>query len=83
MQRTGIVCEEQNGRGDLVVMVMGKKYVINNKRLTLHIDRKDLYPENYDMDIIFESKENRKKRKIMSKRHVEGMVIEQDNESKD
>jgi len=83
MQRTGIVCEEQNGRGDLVVLVMGKKYVINNKRLTLHIDREDLYPENYDMDIIFETKENRKKRKIMSKRHVEGLVIEKGNESKD
>jgi len=83
MQHTGIICEEQNERGDLKVMVMGKKYVINNKRLTLHIDRKDLYPENYDLDIIFETKENRKKRKIMGKRHVEGLVIEQDNESKD
>lgn len=80
MQRTGIVYEEENNRGDLVVMVMGKKYVINNKRLTLQIDRKDLYPEDYDMDILFESKENRKKRKIMSKRHVEGLVIEQEKE---
>jgi dsDNA-specific endonuclease/ATPase MutS2 len=78
MQRTGIVYEEENSRGDLVVLVLGKKYVINHKRLTLHVDRKDLYPENYDMDIIFESKENRKKRKIMSKRHVEGLVIEKD-----
>lgn len=83
MQRTGIVCEEQNGRGDLVVMVMDKKYVINNKRLTLHIDRNELYPENYDMDIVFETKENRKKRKIMSKRHVEGLVIEQENKTKE
>ena len=83
MQRTGIVCEEQNGQGDLVVMVMDKKYVINNKRLTLQIDRKDLYPEDYDMDIIFETKENRKKRKIMSKRLVEGLLIEQDNKKKD
>lgn len=80
MQRTGIVCEEENGRGDLVVMVMDKKYIINQKRLTLAIDREDLYPENYDMDIIFESKENRKKRKIMSKRHVEGLVIEPSKE---
>ncbi len=80
MQRTGIVCEEQNGRGDLVVMVMDKKYVINNKRLTLQIDREDLYPENYDMDILFETKENRKKRKMMSKHHVEGLVIEQDKD---
>lgn len=81
MQRTGIVCEEQNARGDLVVMVMDKKYIINNKRLTLHIDRKDLYPENYDMDIVFETKEDRKKRKIMSKHHVEGLVIEHQEES--
>jgi ATPase subunit of ABC transporter with duplicated ATPase domains len=79
MQRNGIICEEQNERGDLKVMVLGKKYVINNKRLTLHIDREDLYPENYDLDIIFETKENRKKRKIMSKRHVEGLVVKQDN----
>jgi hypothetical protein len=80
MQRTGVVCEEQNNRGDLVVMVMGKKYVINHKRLTLHIDREDLYPEDYDMDIIFASKEDRKKRKIMSKHHVEGLVIEHNDE---
>ncbi len=80
MRRTGIVYEEQNGRGDLVVLVMGKKYVVNHKRLTLHIDREDLYPENYDMDILFETKENRKKRKIMSKHHVEGLVIEHDHE---
>ena len=62
----------------MMVMVMGKKYVINQKRLTLEIDRQDLYPENYDMDIIFESKENRKKRKTISKRHVEGLTIEKD-----
>ncbi len=80
MDRTGIVCEEENRRGDLVVMVMGKKYVINHKRLTLHIDREELYPENYDMDILFETKENRKKRKIMSKHHVEGLVIETEND---
>jgi hypothetical protein len=63
-------------------MVMDKKYIINHKRLTLSIDREDLYPENYDMDIIFETKENRKKRKIMSKRHVEGLVIEQPDSTK-
>jgi len=42
-----------------------------------------LYPENYDMDILFETKENRKKRKIMSKHHVEGLVIEQDQKGQD
>ncbi|MGI5921088.1 MAG: endonuclease MutS2 [Syntrophomonadaceae bacterium] len=76
MQCTGIVFEEENSRGNLVVMVRDKKYIINHTRLTLAIDREDLYPENYDMDILFETKENRKKRKIMTKRHVEGLTIE-------
>ncbi|MDD4802575.1 MAG: hypothetical protein PHF24_06500, partial [Syntrophomonas sp.] len=83
MKRAGIVCEEENKLGDLMVMVMGKKYVVNHKRLTPHIDRKELYPENYDLDVVFETKENRKKRKIMSKHHVEGLVIEYDNDKKD
>ncbi len=38
--------------------------------------RADLYPEDYDLDIVFESKENRKNRKLMGKRHVEGLIIE-------
>lgn len=76
MDRTGIVYEPENSRGEVVVMVMKKKYKINHKRLSLHVAAKDLYPEDYDLDIVFESKENRKKRKLMSKRHVEGLVIE-------
>lgn len=76
MNRTGIVFEPENSRGEVVVMVMKKKYKINHKRLSLHVEAKDLYPENYDLDIVFESKENRKKRKLMSKRHVEGLIIE-------
>lgn len=76
MNRTGIVYEPENSRGEVVVMVMKKKYKINQKRLSLHIEAQDLYPENYDLDIVFESKENRKKRKQFSKHHVEGVVIE-------
>ncbi len=76
MERTGIVCEPVNSRGEVVVMVMKKKFRINHKRLSLHIAAKDLYPEDYDLDIVLESKENRKKRKLMRKRHVEGNVIE-------
>ncbi len=76
MNRTGIVCETENNRGEVVVMVMKKKYKINHKRLTLRVEAADLYPENYDLDIVFESKENRKKRKQFSKHHMEGVVIE-------
>lgn len=76
MKRTGIVCEPVNARGEVVVMVMKKKYRINHKRLSLHIEAKDLYPEEYDLDIVLETKENRKKRKLMRKRHIEGNIVE-------
>lgn len=75
MGRTGIVYEEINSKGEVGVMVMKRKLKVNHKRLTLHVEAEMLYPENYDMDIVLESKENRKKRKIMSKRHVKGLTI--------
>ncbi|MCX7922627.1 MAG: hypothetical protein N3B21_11560 [Clostridia bacterium] len=76
MNRTGIVCERENSRGEVVVMVMKNKFKINKKRLSLYVEGKELYPENYDFDIVFESKEDRKKKKIMGKRHVKGVTIE-------
>lgn len=78
MKRTGIICEEENSRGEYGVMVMKRKIKINRKRLSLYIDNKDLYPENYDFDIIFKSKEYRKKNKLMSKHHIEGMTISEE-----
>ncbi len=76
MNRTGIVCEAENSRGELGVMVMKKKFKINHKRLSLYIEGGELYPEDYDFDIVFESKEDRKKKKLMTKRHVKGVQIE-------
>lgn len=73
--RTGIVYEEVNSRGEVGVMVMKQKLKVNQKRLSLYVEAEQLYPENYDLDIVLESKENRKKRKKMSKRHVPGLEI--------
>ncbi|MEN6327746.1 MAG: DNA mismatch repair protein MutS, partial [Syntrophomonas sp.] len=80
MQRHGIVYEPENSKGEVVVMVMKKKFKINHKRLSLYIEGEELYPENYDLDIVFESKENRKKRKLQSKHHIEGLIIESEDE---
>lgn len=74
--KTGIVYELENSKGEVGVMYKQKKMKINKKRLSLHIEAKDLYPENYDMDIVFESKEVRKKRHLMNRKHVDGLVIE-------
>ncbi len=76
MNKTGIVCELENGRGDVGVMVMKKKLKINRKRLSLYIDGKELYPEDYDLDVVLESKENRKKRHQMSRKYNADLSIE-------
>ncbi|UII58507.1 endonuclease MutS2 (plasmid) [Cytobacillus spongiae] len=75
----GIVYEGPNERGDYMVQIKGEKKTINHKRLTLYVSAQDLYPEGYDFDIIFNSKENRKKDKLMGKRFVEGLTIDHED----
>lgn len=76
MNRTGIICELENARGDVGVMVMKKRFTVNKKRLRPFIEGKDLYPEDYDLDIVLETKDYRRNKKIMTKRHVEGLTLE-------
>ncbi len=73
--KIGIVVEPPDFRGMALVQVQKQKIKINHKRLKPYLKSESLYPEDYDLDIIFDSKENRKKRKLMNKRHVEGLVI--------
>ena len=75
MDRTGIICELENSKGEYGVMVMKKKLKINNKRLSLFIANEELYPADYDFDVIFENKENRKNKNILSKRHKAGVEV--------
>ncbi|MFF2911514.1 DNA mismatch repair protein MutS [Paenibacillus sp. NPDC057934] len=74
--RTGIVYEQRDSLGMVGVMIQKQRLSINHKRLKPYISKEELYPEDYDMDIIFESKEDRKKRKLMNRKHVEGMTVE-------
>ncbi len=76
MSRTGIIYELENAKGEYGVIVMKKKLKINKKRLSLHIAKEELYPEDYNFDIVFESKEDRKKKNIMNKKHVKGVEVE-------
>ena len=75
MNRTGIVCETENARGDIGVMVMRKKVMVSHKRIRPFIAGKDLYPEDYDLSIVLDSVATRKARHQMGKRHVEGLAI--------
>lgn len=72
----GIVYKGPDGLGNYIVQVKGEKVSINQKRMKLYIAAKELYPDDYDFDIIFQSKENRKKSTMLSKKHVEDIVID-------
>ncbi|MDT0125711.1 DNA mismatch repair protein MutS [Paenibacillus sp. RRE4] len=76
LDQAGIVSEEEDNRGQIGVMIRGRKLKIHKKRMCLHISADELYPADYDLDIVLESKENRKKRKLMGRKHVEGLQIE-------
>ncbi len=71
----GLVNARANAKGEVGVQVKGEKRLINHKRLKLNVPASELYPEDYDFSIVFDSVENRKARHIMGKRHQEGNVI--------
>lgn len=78
LKRIGIVYRPADERGNVIVQVQGQKLTFNRKRIKLYIAKTELYPdehEEYDLDIIFESKENRKSRKLMKRKHMEGLTI--------
>ncbi len=76
-KKIGIVCELANEKGVLRVQVAGKKIWINHKRVKLHVRAEELYPEDYDFSIIFDSVENRKLRHDMGRKLVEGTLVEE------
>ncbi|AOZ92369.1 endonuclease MutS2 [Paenibacillus crassostreae] len=73
--RTGIVYRQEDAMGMVGVMIQKQRFQVNKKRLQLFLEKGELYPDDYDLDIIFDSKENRKKRKVMGRKHIEGLTI--------
>lgn len=71
----GIVYARSNHKGEIGVQVKGDKKLINHKRIKLHIPADELYPDDYDLSIVFDTVENRKANKRMQKRHEKGNEI--------
>lgn len=78
-KKIGIVCEKINEKGVLRVQLPDRKIWINHKRVKLHVAAAELYPEDYDFSILFDTVENRKLRHQMEKHHVEGAHIVLEN----
>lgn len=73
-KKIGIVCEPINEKGVLRVQLPDKKIWINHKRVKLHVAAAELYPEDYDFSIIFDTVENRKKRHVMERKYTEEKI---------
>lgn len=80
LKQRGTIYAEENKKEELGVMVNNKKMNIHKKRISPFIEAKHLYPENYDFDIVFKSKEYRKKNKLMSRKYVKDLTIELEDE---
>ena len=73
-KKIGIVCVPINEKGVLRVQLPNKKIWINHKRVKLHVAATELYPEDYDFSIIFETVENRKKRHDMQRKYTDDVI---------
>lgn len=73
-KKIGIVCMPVNEKGVLRVQLPDKKIWINHKRVKLHVAATELYPEDYDFSIIFESAGNRKKRHDMQRKYTDAVI---------
>ncbi|MBO5338057.1 MAG: DNA mismatch repair protein MutS [Lachnospiraceae bacterium] len=77
-KKIGIVCVPINEKGVLRVQLPNKKIWINHKRVKLHVAATELYPEDYDFSIIFETVENRKKRHDMQRKYTDAVIESED-----
>lgn len=69
-KKIGIVCEPINEKGVLRVQLPDKKIWINHKRVKLHVAAQQLYPEDYDFSIIFETVEQRRLKHDMARKYT-------------
>ena len=78
-KKIGIVCVPINEKGVLRVQLPDKKIWINHKRVKIHVAATELYPEDYDFSIIFETVENRKKRHEMQRKYTDVVIETEEN----
>ena len=71
----GIVVKPADRQGDVLILVQGEKRLISHKRLKLKVAASELYPEDYDFSIIFDTVENRKARHQMERKYQPGLSI--------
>lgn len=77
-KKIGIVVNPPDDRGNVLVQLNGEKVVVNYKRLKLKVSASELYPEDYDFSIIFDTVDNRKARRKMEKSYRPDLEVHYD-----
>lgn len=70
-KKIGIVCRMADEKGMLQVQMKKEKRWVSHKRIKLHVEAEQLYPEDYDFSIIFDSVEKRKAQHDMKRKYVD------------
>ena len=71
----GIVYRSADEHGDVIVQFRGEKMTVPHKRLRLLVPASELYPEDYDFSIVFDSVANRKAAHTMGRKHDPNAVV--------
>lgn len=74
-KKLAIVCEKCDDKGNIQIQLKGSKIFVNQKRLKLHVAADQLYPEDYDFSIVFDSVTNRKARHQMNRKFSPDLTI--------
>ncbi len=72
----GIIFEPANHKQEVGVFVNKKKIYIHQRKVKLLIKSDQLYPEGYDFDIIFKSKEYRKNEHMLNRKYVKNFTAQ-------
>lgn len=68
-RKIAIVCKPVNEQGMLQIQLSDEKVWVSHKRVKLHVKAAQMYPEDYDFSIVFDSVEVRKARHKMDRKY--------------
>ncbi len=77
-KKIGIVCQPVNEKGELRVQMQNKKIWVNHKRVKLHVKTAEMYPQDYDFSIVFDTKADRKIRHDMERKYTDQRIEYED-----
>ena len=74
-KKNAIVYRPADDKGNVVIQQRGQKLTVRHNRLKLLVPASELYPEDYDFSIIFDTVANRKAAHTMARKYDPDAVI--------